>query len=143
MTDYVGFFTDILDDLKTYLETEYPTYRIFYGPIAEAEFFSSGKPAISIQFEGGLDDPTMNLRWKWDVSVIYIKYDPKYTDDYTAVRDAETIMTAIHDHLTDQNIAGKRMYGDVTGMIPYRIPKDDSYVFAAQITASIQRKEEV
>lgn len=146
MTLFNGLFTDILDDMKTYLEAvldgadrRYP--YVFFGPISEGEFFALDAPAVSIQFNGAVEDPKMPRGWLMDVSIIYIKYDPNFTDDYDVVDDSEVLMDDIHDHLEAQNIAGKRMYGDLSGANTYRFDHEDSYVFMFEVKATISRKE--
>ena len=143
MTLYDGLFTTVLDGIKTYLEavdggSRYP--KVFFGPIAESVFFSLNSPAVSIQFNNATETG-MRTEWMMDVSVVYMMYDPSFTDDYDVIDNAEVLMDDIHDHLEAQNAAGLGMYGDVTGCNTYRFDHEDSYVFMWEVKLSIRRKE--
>jgi len=141
MAPFDGFFTDILDDLKTYLENTYPTYNIGFGKITQGQFLSYSQPAIRIIFEDANDTGTMNKLWMFDVTVLYLKYDPKITDNYDILDEIEPMMDNLNTHLGLQNYNDLRMYGDVVGCRIEQLPHDESYIFAAAITLNIQRKE--
>jgi len=144
MAPYKGFFTDIMDEIKTALlaiggGTKYE--RVFFGEIDEGEFFAVNKPAISLQFQGGTKSEAMNRLWTWELLVIYIKYDPKFDDNYDVLDDAETLMDELEVILDTLSTAGLRMHGDVTGMTTFKIDHDESYVFGSATTLGIERKE--
>lgn len=142
MAPYSGFFTDILDALKTYIDTTYPTYRTFFGPISLAEFMNASEPAVSIQFNSGAEDTNTGRGWTMDISILYMKYDPSFTDDYDVIDDSETLMDSLETHLHAQDVADLDMAGDVVGVNTMRIPHDDSFIFAFEIKLRIWRIEE-
>lgn len=145
MAPYKGFFTDIMDAIKDALEAigapNNKYTRVFFGEIDEGEFFDSDAPAISLQFQPGTKSEAMNRLWTWELMVIYIKYDPKFVDNYDVLDDTETLMDELEVILDALSVAGLRMHGDVVGMTPFQIEHDESYVFGSATTLGIERKE--
>jgi hypothetical protein len=140
-TVYTGFVTDILDDLKTDIEGNHAAWKVFFGPISEGEFFAIDKPAVSIQFNGATADVDGARNWHFDVSLIYLKYDPKFTDDYDCLDDVEALMNEVEDHLEAQNIAGLNFGGELDSVNVYRHDHEDSFVFMAEIKLKLNRLE--
>lgn len=120
VSSFDGMWSTILKSMKTYLETEYPTYTITIGPKQEG---ATKNNSINILQQANQEDPKVHQAWVTDLDVVFTKY-ANDTTEIDGLDTYEPVLDKLQTHFNSQNVNNLDIYMKWTSVNPRVAPTD-------------------
>lgn len=117
---YDGLWSEILKDLKTYLEDNYATYTVTIGP---KQAGATKNNSINIMQQANQEDPKVFQAFVTDIDVVFTRY-ANDTTEIDGLDTFEPVLDSLQTHFNSQNTDNLDIYMKWTSINPRVAPTD-------------------